>query len=166
MMRRLAVTGPPPGVPSTADLARERAASLAADWRRLGGPFDAAFLAAALDVAPGLSVAADDVAVNGDVHSGQVLRGARDPWLTVDPVLLRGDVAYDLARAPWTRLDEMPSAAAVVAHFDAAAREAEVARDRARDWVVFRAVDYWLWGLDAGLTEDPPRCHRLVAAFA
>jgi len=31
--------------------------------------------------------------------------------------------------------------------------------------VVFRAVDYWLWGLDAGLTEDPLRCRRLVEAF-
>jgi hypothetical protein len=35
-----------------------------------------------------------------------------------------------------------------------------------RDRVVFRAVDYWLWGLHHGLTEDPGRCHRLLASFS
>jgi hypothetical protein len=37
--------------------------------------------------------------------------------------------------------------------------------ERARDWVVWRTVDYWLWGLSAGLTEDPVRCARLVDAL-
>jgi streptomycin 6-kinase len=37
-----------------------------------------------------------ELAVNGDLHSDQLLRGEREPWLTVDPVLLRGDIAYDL----------------------------------------------------------------------
>jgi hypothetical protein len=31
--------------------------------------------------------------------------------------------------------------------------------------VLFRAVDYWLWGLAAGLTEDPLRCRRLVSVL-
>jgi hypothetical protein len=46
-----------------------------------------------------------------------------------------------------------------------AVREARLDRDHARDWVIFRTVDYWLWGLNAGLTEDPLRCRRLVTAF-
>ncbi len=28
-----------------------------------------------------------------------------------------------------------------------------------------RSVDYWLWGLEHGLTEDPVRCDRLVRLF-
>jgi streptomycin 6-kinase len=27
-------------------------------------------------------------------------------------------------------------------------------------------VDYWLWGLENGLTEDPERCRRLLASLA
>jgi streptomycin 6-kinase len=82
--------------------------------------------------------------------------------LAVDPVLYRGDIAFDLGRVLWTRLDEM---AAIVPHFDTAVSAAGLDRDRARDWVVWRTVDYWLWGLSVGLTEDPVRCARLVAAF-
>jgi streptomycin 6-kinase len=44
-------------------------------------------------------------------------------------------------------------------------READLDRDRARDWMVFRTVDYWVVGLDAGLTDDPLRCRALLSAF-
>ncbi len=37
---------------------------------------------------------------------------------------------------------------------------------KARAWTIVRAVDYWLWGLDHGFTEDPVRCHRLLDALA
>jgi streptomycin 6-kinase len=138
---------------------------LEADWDRLGRPFDSAVLAEALRVADGLSRTDSDLTANGDLHSAQVLRGRREPWLAVGPVLLRGDIDYGLARVLWTRIDEMPDAAAVVGHFDAAVLEAGVNRHRARAWVVFRTVDYWLWGLWNGLTDDPHRCRRLIAAF-
>lgn len=161
MMRRLAVPAPP-DVPSTASLVRD----LSRDWHRLGGPFDRALLREAMRVAPDLAHTDSGWAVNGDLHCGQVLRGGREPWLAVDPVLLRGDIEYDLARVLWTRLDDMAGATEIVEHFDLVVREAGLSRDRARDWVVWRAVDYWLWGLSAGLTEDPPRCRRLLAAFA
>jgi streptomycin 6-kinase len=164
MMRRLAVPAPAEA-PSTAALVRTRAGLLEADWHRLGEPFESAFLFEALRVAGSLSRTDSDLAVNGDLHSAQVLRGRREPWLAVDPVLLRGDVEYDLARVLWTRIDEMADAAAVVGHFDVAVQEAGVDPDRARAWVVFRTVDYWLWGLRIGLTEDPERCRRLIAAF-
>jgi streptomycin 6-kinase len=165
MMRRLAVPAPP-GVRSTAMVASTRAAELEPQWRKLDRPFDAAFLDAALGVAGELSVTAGNAAVNADLHSAQVLRGRREPWLVVDPVLLRGDIAFDLARVLWTRMDGMADDAEVVRHFDTAVTEAGVDRDRARAWVLFRTVDYWLWGLGVGLTEDPVRCHRLAAVFA
>jgi streptomycin 6-kinase len=164
IMRRLAIPAPP-DVPSTADIVRTRAENLEQDWYRLHKPFDKALLTEALDIAAGLSVTDSDLAVNGDLHSDQVLRGVREPWLTVDPVLLRGDIAYDLARVLWTRIDEMHDSAEIVEHFDSAVREGDMDRDRCRDWVVFRSIDYWLWGLGAGLTDDPRRCRRLVSAF-
>ena len=139
------------------------------DWTQLAEPFDRTFLAAATDAAERLSAERRPTdtatAVNADLHSDQVLRGRREPWLVVDPVLLRGDIAYDLARAIWTRLDGIADAPTIVACFDIAVRASGVDRDRARDAVVFRTVDYWLWCLAAGLTEDPLRCQRLLRAF-
>jgi streptomycin 6-kinase len=146
-------------------LAARGSADFEPRWRALHEPFDKGVLAEAADVGAGLSASASGLAVNGDLHSEQVLRGSREPWLTVDPVLLRGDIEYDLARILWTRIDEMPSDSAITGHFDTVVQEAGVDRDRARDWVLFRTVDYWLWGLSVGLTEDPPRCQRLVTAF-
>lgn len=166
MVRRLAVPAPA-DVRSTAALVADRAAELSGDRTGLEPSVDQTFLAAATDAAERLSAPANDAesAVNADLHSAQVLRGRREPWLVVDPVLMRGDIAYDLARAIWTRLDEIADAAAIVACFDIAVRASGVDRDRARDAVVFRTVDYWLWCLDAGLTDDPLRCERLLRAF-
>lgn len=161
LMRRLAV--PAPGdARSTSTIVAERSAKLEREWERLDQPFDVGILQEALAVAPNLAETTSDLAVNGDLHSDQVLAGTREDWLTVDPVLLRGDIAYDLGRVLWTRLDEMTD---IVPYFDIAVREAGLDRDRARDWVVYRAVDYWLWGLSVGLTEDPVRCARLVSAL-
>jgi len=39
-------------------------------------------------------------------------------------------------------------------------------RDKAIAWSFVRAVDYWLWGLENGLTIDPDRCERVAGALA
>lgn len=161
VMRRLAVPAPS-DVPSTASLVRERAAMLEPDWTRLGKPFSRRILEAAVDAASDLSQTSSDLAVNGDLHFEQVLGGRREPWLVVDPVLLRGDIEYDLARILWSRVDEMGSDADIVRHIGTVVREAGLDCDRALTWIVYRTVDYWLWGLDYGLTEDPVRCARLT----
>ncbi|MFD6177957.1 MULTISPECIES: hypothetical protein [unclassified Isoptericola] len=95
-----------------------------------------------------------------------MLAGTHAPWLVVDPVMWRGEPEADLGRVLWTRLDELPTEAAVVAAFDRFVRVADVPRDRARAWVVLRATSYLLWGLARGLTEDPVRCRRLLDGFA
>ena len=164
LMRRLAVAAPA-DAPSTARIAGDRSSQLEDQWEALGRPFERHFLAAALEVAPALARSTADVTVNGDLHADQVLRGTREEWLAVDPVLYRGDIEFDLARILWTRVDEMADAAEVAEHFDTIVAEALLDRASARAWVVFRAVDYWLWGLNVGLTEDPPRCRRVLSAF-
>jgi streptomycin 6-kinase len=164
MMRRLAIPAPP-HVQSTATIVAARTGEMEADWVHLGRPFLRCLLTDTLTIATSLSTTTSTLAVNTDLYSDQILRGRREPWLAVDPVLRRGDIEYDLARALWTRIDEMPHLADIRRHFDTAAGGAGVDRDRARDWVFFRGVDYWLWGLRSGLTEDPNRCQRLVEAL-
>jgi streptomycin 6-kinase len=164
LMRRLAVPAPL-DAPSTGTIVSERAPQLLPDWERLGQPFDKALLTEALAVAGHLSHPAAEVAANGDFHSDQVLRGAREPWTVVDPLLYRGDPDYDLTRMLLTRVDEMADEAEIREHFATIVREAGLEPGRARDWVVFRTVDYWLWALGYGLTTDPERCRRILHAF-
>jgi streptomycin 6-kinase len=163
MMRRLALPAPTE-VRSTADLVRSRLTTLEQEWLRLDRPFSPAVLALTVNCGEVLGTSPSTLAVNGDLHHEQVLAGRREEWLCVDPVLLSGDLDYDLARILWSRLDETDPAG-VDACFAAVVEEAGLDRDRARQWVIFRSVDYWLWGLGHGLTEDPVRCARLVDHF-
>lgn len=165
LMRRLAIPGDPTSL-STATIVQSRTAEFGPQWDRLGAPFDRAWLREAERLGAGpLATAECDLAVNGDFHADQVLRGAREPWLVVDPVLYRGDIEFDLARILWTSLDRMQTDAEILDHFGTLVETAALDRDRARDWAVYRTVDYYLWGLGAGLTEDPVRCRRLLQVF-
>ncbi|MDQ3657827.1 MAG: aminoglycoside phosphotransferase family protein [Chloroflexota bacterium] len=163
MMRRLALPAPP-DVPSTASIVRERATTLEPQWERLGRPFSRRILNAGVEAASDLGQSSSSLAVNGDLHFEQVLAGTREPWLVVDPVLLRGDIEYDLARILWSRLDEIGTDTDILRHVGTVVHEAGLEYDRALAWIVYRTVDYWLWGLDYGLTEDPVRYARLVGA--
>jgi streptomycin 6-kinase len=165
LIRRLAVPAPP-HVRSTADLVRDRLISMPDEWESLGRPFERATLDLALAGGEAVRETESMLAVNGDIHFEQVLRGEREPWLVVDPVLLRGDIAYDLARVLWTRLDEMADDAAIRHWLAVLVGSAGLDWERSVAWVRFRTVDYWLWGLSHGLTEDPVRCARLIAAFS
>jgi streptomycin 6-kinase len=164
VMNRLAVPAPP-DAPSTAELVSARRTTLEREWQTLGRPLPKRSLAIAQDAGLRLAGSSADTAVNGDLHYDQLLRGQREPWLVVDPVLLRGDIEYDLARLLWTRLDEMADSADIRHWFDVIVATAGLDPERAWAWVVFRTVDYWLWGLANGLTEDPKRCRRLLEVF-
>lgn len=156
----------PPSVRGTDQVATEHVESFERDWAALGGPIPRRQLDAAVRCA-------DDrarehpapSAVDGDLHFDQVLRGARLSWVVVDPVLLRGDPEYDLGRILWSRLDEIPDDAEVLRLFSLFTREANIPPERARQWVIIRCTSYLLWGLDRRLTEDPPRCQRLLDIF-
>ncbi|MGW9030063.1 hypothetical protein ACWGQ5_39425 [Streptomyces sp. NPDC055722] len=50
-------------------------------------------------------------------------------------------------------------------HTHALFESAELDPEVANAWTVVRCIDYWLWGLDSGFTEDPLRCAAIVDAF-
>lgn len=165
VLRRLAV-GAPADLPSTGDVIAAEREGWLLRWSALGRPTSEPVLAAALRAADAVrEPATPHLAVNADLHFGQILRAEREPWLVVDPVLLRGDVGYDLGRLLWSRLDELPADEQVRGYLTAVAEAAGLDRERAEHLVVVRAMSYLLWGLEHGLTEDPPHCLRLLDLF-
>ncbi|GAA3626359.1 aminoglycoside phosphotransferase family protein [Microlunatus ginsengisoli] len=167
LVRRLAAPVTDPAVRSTGEVAVEEAAGWPRRWSALGEPVPARLLDSALRAAEAVvEPHTPDAAVDADLHFEQVLGGIRESWLVVDPVLLRGDGCYDLGRVLWSRLDELGSDEDVRGWLRLLADAAGADRERARQWVLCRSMSYLLWGLERGLTEDPPRCRRLLAIFA
>lgn len=166
LTRRLAIPVAS-SVKSTATIAREERARFEAEWDRLARPTPQSQLDAATQSADALAQEGSAAtAVDGDLHFAQVLAARRAPWVVVDPVLLRGDAEYDLGRILWSRLDEAATDDAVLKLFDVFVSAAAVPAERAAKWVTVRAMSYLLWGLQRGLTYDPPRCRRLLDIFA
>ena len=52
--------------------------------------------------------------MDGDLHADQVLPDPTGAWRVVDPLLMRGDPSYDLARIVWTTLDRLPDEDAIL----------------------------------------------------
>ena len=167
LVHRLALPDPPGDVPSTADAARALVEFGPRRWQTLGRPMPVGVLDSATELARSLADGAPDVAVDGDVHAGQVMRSSQGgAWTVVDPLLMRGDPGYDLARSVWTQVDRLPDPAAVRRFADLVVEAAGGDTQRSRAWLVVRTVEYWLWCVAAGLTEDPLRCARLIDALA
>ncbi|WP_322410690.1 aminoglycoside phosphotransferase family protein [Microbacterium invictum] len=159
-------TPAPVTVPSTREIAATSLSTFPLDWESQGRPTSRSVLDSTLIAAAELSSAPDeDASVNGDVHPDQVLAGPRRRWTVVDPVLLRGDIEYDGARALWSLLPRMRGDDDIRLAFHTFVDAAGVPEERARAWVLVRSMSYLLWGLDHGLTVDPPKCRRLLEVF-
>lgn len=105
-----------------------------------------------------LSAPAEAVLLHGDYHHGNVLAGARAPWLAIDPKPLVGERAYDLA---WLGRDRLSTLAAQPGSRAAARRRLaklgeslDVAGERLRGWAFFRAVEAGVWALSVGDREE------------
>ena len=82
-------------------------------------------------------------------------------WSSI-PRRLAGDPEYGIAQLLWTRLEDIQQSGGLRRHFDRLVDQAELDPDLARSWTLVRCVDYWLWALSAGLTEDPVRCEVIT----
>ncbi|MBE1609620.1 aminoglycoside phosphotransferase family protein [Actinopolymorpha pittospori] len=165
LLRRLTMPAPP-GIPRLADIGTEIAETVWPRQRALGGPLPGPWVDLAARTARDLAADAGESLVHADLHYGNVLAGTREPWLAIDPRPVAGDPEYSVPELMWTRIDEAAEPADVRDLLTALADAGGLDRDRARAWTVVRAVDYWLWGLGIGLTEDPVRCRRLVGTLA
>lgn len=84
----------------------------------------------------------DGVAIHTDLHYDNVLAATRAPWLAIDPKPLNGDPHYEPAPMLWNRFAEWDSDVrhAVRRRFHTLIDTANLDEDRARDWVIVRAV--------------------------
>jgi streptomycin 6-kinase len=166
LLRRLAVPvpaeWPAPPVPGLRQWALDLAAELPGRWRATGRPFPWRHLNAAVEGAAALAPRAGGLLANRDMHYQNVLAGEREPWLVIDPKVMRGDAEFGLAPLLWRRLNEAGGPAGLRRRFDALVDEAGLDAELARGWTLLRAVDYQLWGLNLGLTEDPALCATVI----
>ncbi|HSE08676.1 MAG TPA: aminoglycoside phosphotransferase family protein [Nocardioidaceae bacterium] len=102
--------------------------------------------------------------IHGDLHYENVLAADREPWLVIDPKPMSGDPHYEVAPLLWNRWEEATGSGrvrdAVRRRFHAVVDAAGFDEDRARDWVVVRALHNAYWSVDGarclgrGLTRE------------
>ncbi len=165
LIRRLTVPAPP-GLPRLTDIAGEIAATTGPRQAALQHPLPARWVDLATGLARELAADAGEDLVHADLHYGNVLAGGRAPWLAIDPKAVSGDPEHSVPELMWTRIDDAADDAAVRSLLATLVDAAKLDAGKARAWTIVRAVDYWLWALGVGFTEDPVRCERLVETLA
>ena len=162
LLRRLAIPAPA-GLRQLPVVARDLARDLPALWERTGRPMPRPVLDTVRDLAGELAATRPaHLLVNFDLYYDDVLAGGREPWLVVDPMVVAGDPEYGIGPLLWRRLEDIEVQGGIERHFRALIDAAALDPVLARAWTLVRCVEYWLWGLGAGLTYDPARCARIV----
>lgn len=161
LLRRLAIPAPDE-VPRLQDVAQRLAETLPERWEQLNRPLSRQQLDQARSLAIELGHSADGLLVNYGLIYADVLAGIREPWLAVDPKVASGDLEYGVAQLLWRRLEEKQTQRGQDYYFQRLTDVAGIDPERARSWTYVRCVDYWLWGVSIGLTEDPARCTAII----
>ncbi|HEY2675051.1 MAG TPA: aminoglycoside phosphotransferase family protein [Rugosimonospora sp.] len=132
---------------SLAEEARQWAGDLTPEWERAGRPCERRLVDAARDLLAGLSTdPTEQVLLHQDLHSYNVLRATRQPWLVIDPKPLVGERAFALA--PIVRDYELGHSRRELRHrLDRLSTELDVDRDRARDWAFAQTM---VWAMRGG----------------
>ena len=164
LIHELAVPAPA-GLPLLADIVSQKPGILRRRQGALGEPVPGRWIDIACGLACDLATDPGNQLVHGDLHYDNILAGSRRPWLAIDPKPVIGNPERSVAELMWDRIDDATQPHEVHALFAALTRTGMLHPDRARAWTIVQAVDYWLWGLGAGLTEDPRRCERLLATL-
>jgi len=165
VLRRLAIPSPG-GFPTTQERAAGIAATLRDRHQRCGAPIPDRFIDTAASMAE--IIAAREGAhllVHADLHYGNVLGRGDRAWAAIDPKSVTGDPEHGVPELMWTRVDDVSGPSGVTQLLNTIVDAARLDPHLAMQWVVVRCVDYWLWGLEHELTEDPVRCARIVEAF-
>jgi streptomycin 6-kinase len=165
LLRQLVVPAPP-GFRKLHDLASDITRSLDARQERLGHPVPTEWLEGARALCQQLANDVDHpFLVHADLHYGNVLAGEREPWLAIDPKPVAGHPEYAVPELLWTRVDDVDGTAGVRRLLAVLIDNGTLDADKAHSWAIVRCVDYWLWGVENGLTADPKRCRCILEAL-
>lgn len=165
LLRRLAVPAPPQ-VRSCREFALRQADELPAENAALGGPVPARLLDAALAGARELGESAGALLLSEDLHYGNVLRGEREPWLMIDPKPISGDLEFGVLPLLWNRFSELDGERGLRERLAALVDAAELDPERTRAWTLLRAVDNWLWELNAANPRQAQVCATIAALLS
>jgi len=161
LLNRLAVPAPP-GFPLLSDVAARLIDDIPPRWEQSSRPFSRALMDRTCGLARELGPGAGNRLVHWDLHDNNVMAGEREPWLAIDPMVVTGDLEYGAAPALLRSLDRISSPVDFKRHLAALIDAADLDPERTRGWATIRLVDYWLWALSIGLTEDPVRCATVI----
>jgi streptomycin 6-kinase len=154
LLRRLHARTAPGSVPRLADECVRWLDTVPRDWDAHCRDEDRRLLDAALETFRDLGPAAGDTLLHRDLHYGNVLAAAREPWLAIDPKGMAGDAGYDVLPAVWNQLDALLAAAdphaAVRRRVDRLCEVAGIERAAAYRWTQARAVEDLMWQLRTG----------------
>ncbi|WP_229403021.1 aminoglycoside phosphotransferase family protein [Micromonospora okii] len=145
----------PAGAPFT-PLAEEAAGwreRMPASWERAGRPYERRLLDLALDrLAELAGTQGEQVLVNQDLHAGNVLRAAREPWLVIDPKPLAGEREFGVvAMVRGTELGHSP--AAVRHRLGRLSAGLGLDVERVRGWAIGQTLA-WSIGGDTVFTQN------------
>lgn len=161
LLRRLAIPAPAKLI-TIAEYYADISQVLSYRWETYNRPMSRALVDRVSTLALELGASGARLLVNYDLHYLDVLAGSREPWLAVDPKVVAGMPEFGVAQLLWCRLDEMVAQRGLAYYFSLLIETAELDPHLARAWTLVRCIDYWLWGLTVGLTDDPARCAMIV----
>lgn len=165
LLRRLAIPAPP-GFRDVRSVVAGTVRALEAALDGEGGPVPREWLQTALDLARDFAQnARTDRLIHADLHYDNILAGARESWLAIDPQPMASEPESAIGELLWTRLEDAGGEDGILRLLDVLVQSAGLDARRARDWAIVRCVDYWLWGVEHGLTQDPVRCRRILQAL-
>jgi streptomycin 6-kinase len=158
MVRTLAVPADAT-LPTVAGLAAEIASTVPERWERLGRPVPLRLIDQAIALANEVSQSPANTMVNWDLHYGNVLFSpTRRRWVATDPKPAVGVPESGVAQLLWTRISDFSSPSelhqTLKLLIDGAGLDAELTYA----WLRVRVVDFWLWELGVGLSDDPGGC--------
>jgi streptomycin 6-kinase len=167
LMRTLAVEAPG-SFPLLRKTARQLAVTFQARQRSLARPVPGQWITLAARLAADLARDPGRLLVHTDLHYGNILASERvgQPWVAIDPAAAAGTPERSTAELLWTRADELSGPHAITGLLETLVENGQLDRAKAVAWSFVRSIDYWLWGLENGLTADPLRCRRIASALA
>jgi streptomycin 6-kinase len=135
-----------------ADEAADLIVEMREHWVRTGRSVDEALIDAATEAFEHLApTQGEQVLVNQDLHAGNVLAAAREPWLLIDPKPLAGEREFGVASIVRGR-ELGHSREAVLHRLDRLSDELELDRERVRLWTIAHTMS---WAFD----DEPLASH-------